>query len=183
MSISTFLRVTIVLVIYTMNAFRDKRLILKWRVTFAWSCYYQLGVVSCSLNHDAIVILVQAFVTSRIDHWCPLLFGLPLWILLDPAIRLISLGGLLHFPLFLHTCMMCCIACLCSQQIFYCIAALVSHCCASSYLCDHCRPVSDVAARWVFPLSLSLCYEWFHACLANMQHHAGMTSHRSCTLC
>lgn len=47
----------------------------------AWNCYYQLcqlQVVSRSLAHDAIVVLVQAFVTSHIDHCCCLLVGLPL---------------------------------------------------------------------------------------------------------
>src|SRR6218665_1109214 len=45
------------------------------------SCYYQLRqlrVVMRSLSHDAVVVLVHAFVTSRIDHSCSVLVGLPL---------------------------------------------------------------------------------------------------------
>ena len=47
------------------------------------SCYYQLRqlrLVSRSLSHDAVV-LVHAFVTSRIDYSCTILSGLPLGIL------------------------------------------------------------------------------------------------------
>src|SRR6218665_1238062 len=43
------------------------------------SCYYQLRqlrVVMRSLSHDASVVLVHAFVTSRIDHSCSVLVGL-----------------------------------------------------------------------------------------------------------
>src|SRR6218665_364386 len=45
------------------------------------SCYYQLRqlrTVSRSLSHDAAAILVHAFVTSRLDHCCSVLVGLPL---------------------------------------------------------------------------------------------------------
>src|SRR6218665_2879488 len=45
------------------------------------SCYYQLRqlrVVMRSLSHDAAVVLVHAFVTSRNDHSCSVLVGLPL---------------------------------------------------------------------------------------------------------
>src|SRR6218665_3734886 len=45
------------------------------------SCYYQLRqlrVVMRSLSHDAAVVLVHVFVTSRIDHSCSVLVGLPL---------------------------------------------------------------------------------------------------------
>src|ERR1043165_2945711 len=50
----------------------------------AQSCYYQLcqlRVVSRSLSHDAVVVLVHAFVTSRIENCCSLLAGLPLGVL------------------------------------------------------------------------------------------------------
>src|SRR6218665_604801 len=56
------------------------------------SCYYQLRqlrVVMRSLSHDAVVVLVHAFVTSRIDHSCSVLVGLPLGIIghLDRVLR------------------------------------------------------------------------------------------------
>ena len=44
-------------------------------------CYYelrQLRVVSRSLSHDALVVLVHAIVTSRVDHCCSILVALPL---------------------------------------------------------------------------------------------------------
>src|SRR6218665_3097067 len=42
------------------------------------SCYYQLRqlrVVKRSHSHDAAVVLVHAFITSRIDHSCSILVG------------------------------------------------------------------------------------------------------------
>ena len=118
------------------------------------SCYYQLRqlrVVARSLSHDAVVVLVHAFITSRIDHCCSLLVGLPLKVLgrldrvLRSAARLIA-----HLPKFapisaymrdvLHWLPV-------AQRISYRVAALVSRCilgCAPSYLCDLCHPVSDV---------------------------------------
>src|SRR5688572_9772485 len=69
------------------------------------SCYYQLRqlrVVSRSLSHDALVVLVHAFVTSRIDHCYSILVGLPLGVLgrlgrvLRSAARLIRLCLCLH---------------------------------------------------------------------------------------
>src|SRR6218665_65741 len=56
------------------------------------SCYYQLRqlrVVMCSLSHDAAVVLVHAFVTSRIDHSYSVLVGLPLGLIgrLDRILR------------------------------------------------------------------------------------------------
>src|SRR6218665_3682290 len=56
------------------------------------SCYYQLRqlrVVMRSLSHDAAVVLVHAFVTSRIDHSCSVLVGLPLGLVgrLDRVLR------------------------------------------------------------------------------------------------
>jgi hypothetical protein len=121
------------------------------------SCYYQLRqlrVVSRSLSHDALVVLVHAFVTSRIDHCCSILVGLPLGVLgrLDRVMR--SAARLIgRIPKFgsvsaymrdvLHWLPV-------AQRIPYRIAALVSRCivgCAPSYLRDLCRPVSDVVAR------------------------------------
>src|SRR6218665_696780 len=56
------------------------------------SCYYQLRqlrVVMRSLSHDAAVVLVHAFVTSRTDHSCSVLVGLPLGLIgrLDLLLR------------------------------------------------------------------------------------------------
>src|SRR6218665_1275681 len=51
-----------------------------------------------------------------------------------------------------HACVMHCIWLSMSQKISYYIAALVLHCilvCASSYLCDLCHPLSDVAVSRV----------------------------------
>ena len=105
--------------------------------------------LSLSLSHDAVVVLVHAFVTSRIDHCSSLLDGLPLGVLgrLDRVLR--SAARLPKFsPVsaymrdVLHWLPV-------SQRISYRIAALVSRCvlgCAPSYLRDLCRPVSDVAA-------------------------------------
>src|SRR6218665_1612074 len=49
-------------------------------LTVACSNYQlrQLRVVMRSLSDDAAVVLVHAFVTSRIDHSCSVLVGLPL---------------------------------------------------------------------------------------------------------
>ena len=123
----------------------------------ARSCYYQLRqlrVIARSLSHDALVVLVHAFVTSRIDHCCSILVGLPLGVLgrldrvLRSAARLIGripkfssvstyMRDVLHWlPI--------------AQRIHYRIAALVSRCilgCAPSYLRILCRPVSDIEAR------------------------------------
>ena len=118
------------------------------------SCYCQLQVVSRSLSHDALVVLVHAFVTSRIDHCCSILGGLPHGVLgrldrvLHSAVQLIG-----RIPKFgsvsaymrhvLHWLPV-------AQRIPYWVAALVSRCilgCAPSYLCDLCRPVSDVVAH------------------------------------
>ena len=66
------------------------------------SCYYQLcqlRVVMRSLSHDAAVVLVHAFVTSRIDHSCSVLVGLSLGLIgrLDRVLR--SAVGLIgHIP-------------------------------------------------------------------------------------
>src|SRR6218665_2908992 len=42
-----------------------------------------------SLSHDAAVVLVHAFITSRIDHSCSVLAGLPLGLIgrLDRVLR------------------------------------------------------------------------------------------------
>src|SRR5688572_29429107 len=121
------------------------------------SCYYQLSqlrVISRSLSHDALVVLVHAFVTSRIDHCCSILVGLPLGVLgrLDRVLR--SAARLIgRIPKFgsvsaymrdvLHWLPV-------AQRISYRIAALVSRFilgCAPSYLSDLYHPVSDVVAR------------------------------------
>jgi hypothetical protein len=100
------------------------------------------------------VVLVHAFVTSRIDNCCSLLAGLPLGILgrLDRVLRSAArlIGRLPKFsPVsayirdVLHWLPI-------SQRISYRTAAVVSRCvlgCAPSYLRDLCRPVSDVVAR------------------------------------
>src|SRR6218665_3193615 len=121
------------------------------------SCYYQLRqlrVVMRSLSHDAAVVLVHAFVTSRIGHSCSVLVGLPLGLIgrldrvLLPADRLIF-----HIPKYasvsaymrdiLHWIPV-------PQRIVYMISALVWRSvtgCAPSYLTDLCRPVSDLASR------------------------------------
>ena len=111
---------------------------------------------SLALSHDAVVVLVHAFVTSRIDNCCSLLAGLPLGVLgrLDRVLRSAArlVGRLPKFaPVsaymrdVLHWLPV-------SQRISYRIAAVVSRCvlgCAPSYLRDLCCPVSDVAARRV----------------------------------
>ena len=138
----------------------DSELTLSQHVNLvARSAYYhlrQLRVVSRSLSHDAVVVLVHAFVTSRIDNCCSLLAGLPLGVLgrLDRVLRSAArlVGRLPKFaPVsaymrdVLHWLPV-------SQRISYRIAAVVSRCvlgCAPSYLRDLCCPVSDVAARRV----------------------------------
>src|SRR6218665_900548 len=120
------------------------------------SCYYQLRqlrVVMRSISHDAAVVLVHAFVTSRIDHSCSVLFGLPLGLIgrLDRFFNL--LPALIIIPKYasvsaymrdvLHWLPV-------SQRILYRISALVWRSvtgCAPSYLTDLCRPVSDLASR------------------------------------
>src|SRR6218665_3229586 len=107
-----------------------------------------------SLSHDAAVVLVHAFVTSRIDHSCSVLVGLPLSLIgrLDRVLR--SAARLIgHIPKYasvsaytrdvLHWLPV-------SQRILYRISALVWRSvtgCAPSYLTDLCRPVSDLASR------------------------------------
>src|SRR6218665_3600871 len=66
------------------------------------SYYYQLRqllVVMRSLSHHAAVVLVHAFVTSRIDHSCSVPVGLPLVLIgrLDRVLR--SAASLIgHIP-------------------------------------------------------------------------------------
>ena len=114
-------------------------------VSFEWAL---------ALSHDAVVVLVHAFVTSRIDNCCSLLAGLPFGVLgrldrvLRSAARLIRrvpkfspvsayMRDVLHWlPI--------------SQRISYRTAAVLSRCvlgCAPAYLRDLCRPVYDDAAR------------------------------------
>ena len=80
------------------------------------SCYYQLRqlrVVARSLSHDAVVVLVHAFITGCIDHCCSLLVGLPLrsWDDLigffDRQLGLLRISQ--NLPPFLLTCAMSCI--------------------------------------------------------------------------
>ena len=66
------------------------------------SCYYQLRqlrVVMRSLSHDGAVVLVHAFVTSRIDHSCSVLVGLP-WGLIGRLDRVLRCAARLigHIP-------------------------------------------------------------------------------------
>ena len=80
------------------------------------SIYYQLlqlWVVSRSFSHDALVVLVYAFVTSRIDPCCSILVGFPLGILgwLDRCSALGSLCELPYSAQSLPTCAMCCTGC------------------------------------------------------------------------
>ena len=72
------------------------------------SCYYQLSQLrtvsrSLGISHDAAATLVHAFVTSRLDHCCSVLVGLPLTLtarldrVLRSAARLIGVS--LNMPL------------------------------------------------------------------------------------
>ena len=153
-----FPEITFSLTVRDLGLTLDQELGLSQHVNLiSQSCYYQLRqlrVVSRSLSHDALVVLVHAFVTSRIDHCCSILVGLPLGVLgrLDRVMR--SAARLIgRIPKFgsvsaymrdvLHWLPV-------AQRIPYRIAALVSRCivgCAPSYLRDLCRPVSDVVAR------------------------------------
>src|SRR6218665_194862 len=121
------------------------------------SCYYQLHqlrVIMRSLSHDAAVVLVHAFVTSRIDHSCSVLVGLPLGLIgrLDRVLRSAAplIGHILKYASVsvymrdvLHWLPV-------SQSILYRISALVWRSvtgCDPSYFTDLCRPVSDLASR------------------------------------
>jgi len=107
-----------------------------------------------SFSHDAAVVLVHAFITSRIDHCCSVLTGLPLGLIghldrvLHSAARLIG-----HIPKYASvSAYMCDILHWLTvfQRILYRIAALVWQCpagCTPSYLTDLCTPVSDLASR------------------------------------
>src|SRR6218665_1895962 len=79
------------------------------------SCYYQLRqlcVVLRSLSRDAAVVLVHAFVTSRIDHSCSVLIGLPLGLIgrLDRVLRSAArlIGHIPNMPRFMLTCVISC---------------------------------------------------------------------------
>src|SRR5688572_6839953 len=88
-----FPHITFSLTVRDLGLSLDSELTLSQHVNLvARSCYYQLRqlrVVSRSLSHDAVVVLVHAFVTSRIDNCCSLLAGLPLGVLgrLDRVLR------------------------------------------------------------------------------------------------
>jgi len=118
-------------------------------------CYYelpQLRVVMRSLSHDATVVLVHAFVTSRIDHCCPVLVGPSLGLIghLDQVLLPTLLVTLLNIPLFLPTCMMSSTGFFIFPCTAYRITALVWQFltgCAPSYLSDLCMPVSELASR------------------------------------
>ena len=99
----------------------DSELTLSQHVNLvARSAYYQLRqlrVVSRSLSHDAVVVLVHAFVTSRIEIVAPYLLVFPLrsWgdLIVYCALLLALLGGFLNLLLSLPICVMCCAGCLC----------------------------------------------------------------------
>ena len=101
----------------------------------------RIGII-CVLEHD---------VTSRVDHYCSVLVGLPFGLIgrLDLVLR--SAAHLIgHLPKYapvsaymrdvLHWLPA-------SQRISYQVATLLWRCfliCASSYLSDFCQPVSDL---------------------------------------
>src|SRR6218665_3013940 len=117
------------------------------------TCYYQLRqlrVVMRSLSHDAAVFLFHSFVTSRIDHSCLVLVGLPLGLIgrLDRVLR--SAARLIgHIPNYASVSAYMRDVLHCLPVSLYRISALVWRSvtgCAPSYLTDLCRPVSDLAS-------------------------------------
>src|SRR6218665_3547267 len=101
----------------------------------------ELRVVSRSLSHDVIVVPVYVFVTSRVDHCCSLLVGIPLrslqgWIWLRDLL-LDIIGPELHVSYVTAYNTMCDIlhSLPVSQQISFLVAALETRC-APSYLFD-----------------------------------------------
>jgi len=80
-----FPQITFSLTVRDLGLTLDQELGLSQHVNLiSRSCYYQLRqlrVVSHSLSHNALVVLVHAFVTSRIDHCCSILVVLPLGVL------------------------------------------------------------------------------------------------------
>ena len=154
----TFPHVSFSLTVRDLGVTLDQELSLSQHVNLVTrSCYYQLRqlrVVLRSLSHDAAVILVHAFVTSRVDHCCSVLVGLPHSLLgrldrvLRCAARLIGripkyasvsayMRDVLHWlPI--------------TERISYRIAALVWRSLngiAPSYLSKLCCPVSDLVSR------------------------------------
>ena len=107
-----------------------------------------------SLSHDAAVVLVHAFVASRIDHSCSVLVGLPLGLIgrLDRVLRYAArlIGHIPNYSsvsAYMHDVLRWLPV---SQRSLYRISALVWRSvtgCAPSYLTDLCRPVSDLASR------------------------------------
>jgi hypothetical protein len=121
------------------------------------SCYYQLSqlrVVVRSLSYSSSATLVHAFVTSRLDYCCSVLVGLPgsLIARLDRVLR--SAARLIgHIPRYspVSTYMRDTLHWLpVSQRINFRIAVFVWRSllgCAPVYLCQLCRPVTDIAGR------------------------------------
>src|SRR6218665_3043944 len=111
------------------------------------------NIIMRSLSHDAAVVLVHAFVASRIDHSCSVLVGLPLGLIgrLDRVLRYAArlIGHIPNYSsvsAYMHDVLRWLPV---SQRILYRISALVWRSvtgCAPSYLTDLCRPVSDLAS-------------------------------------
>src|SRR6218665_1037656 len=78
----TFLRLVFCDTVRDLGIILDQELNFSAQINqFTRICYYQLRqlrTVSRSLSHDTAAILVHAFVTSRLDHSCSVLVGLPL---------------------------------------------------------------------------------------------------------
>src|SRR6218665_3932448 len=104
---------------------------------------------------DAAATLVHAFVTSRLDHCCSVLVGLPLMLtayldrVLHSAVRLI--GGSVPKYASISRYMRDTLHWLpIRQRIFYRVAVLLWHCLlgfAPVYLQELCRPVSTLVGR------------------------------------
>lgn len=148
------------------DSVRDLGIILDQELRFSLhinqitrGCYYQLRqlqVVSRSLSQASAATLIHAFVTSRLDHCCSILVGLPLVLIarldrvLRSAARLIGriskyapvslcMRDTLHWLLIL-------------QRIRYRLTALVWKCLVGSapaYLRELCCPVADLVGRRV----------------------------------
>jgi len=120
------------------------------------TCYQlcQLQTVSRSLSHKSAAALVHAFVTSRLDHCCSVLVGLPLTLtarldrvlcsaacLIGVSLKYAPISGYMQDTL--HWLPIW-------QRIFYKVAVLVWHCLlgiAPVYLQELCCPVSTLVGR------------------------------------